>query len=100
MHPGTTLLRATLKQEPKYDERSRKAHVEGTTTLWVVVDTHGMPAQIRVLRRYPLDAAAVRAMKAWRFEQDDQREPERRSPCSSKRISGSSSEGFVFVFAR
>ena len=59
-----------MKKEPKYDERSRRAHVEGTTVLWAIIGVDGAATHIKVFRRLTpgLDAEAVKALKAWKFE--------------------------------
>jgi TonB family protein len=68
--PGITPPRLLSKREPKYDEPSRRARVEGTTILWAIIGVDGVATHIKVLRRLTpgLDAEAVKALKAWKFE--------------------------------
>jgi serine/threonine-protein kinase len=57
------------KVEPKYSQEAKSFRYSGTTVLSVVVDEHGMPGDIRVLRAtgYGLDKQAVDAVSRWRF---------------------------------
>ncbi len=53
-----------------YSEGARKAGVEGSVVLWLIVDADGLPQQIKVQRSLGmgLDEEAVRAVKQWRFQ--------------------------------
>jgi TonB family protein len=68
--PGATAPRLLSKKEPNYDERSRKAGVEGTVVLWAIIGVDGVPSCVKVFRSLTagLDAEAVKALKRWRFE--------------------------------
>jgi outer membrane biosynthesis protein TonB len=62
--PGVAAPNLQKKQDPNYDEDSRKAGVEGTVLLYLIVDTAGLPSDIAVFRclNAGLDAEAVQAM--------------------------------------
>ena len=57
------------KIEPEYSEEARKAKYSGSVLLSIVVDEHGLPRDIRVLRPLGLglDEKAVEAVSHWRF---------------------------------
>ncbi len=57
------------KVEPEYSEEARKAKYSGTVLLSVVVDEHGVPQDIHVVRPLGLglDEKAVEAVQRWRF---------------------------------
>lgn len=57
------------KVEPEYSEEARKAKYSGTVLLSIVVDEHGLPRDIRVIRPVGLglDEKAVEAVSRWRF---------------------------------
>ncbi|MBV9265496.1 MAG: TonB family protein [Acidobacteriaceae bacterium] len=57
------------KVEPEYSEEARKAKYQGTVVLSIVVDEHGMPRDIRVIRPLGLglDEKAIEAVQHWRF---------------------------------
>jgi len=61
--------RTTYSSDPEYPEKERKARHQGTVVLELVVDTDGLPRDIKVSR--PLsrdfDKAAINAVKTWRF---------------------------------
>jgi TonB family protein len=67
--PEISLPRILKKKAPQYDEASRKARIEGTALLYVIVGADGLPSDIRVYRSLTpaLDAEAVRAVRDWRF---------------------------------
>jgi TonB family protein len=60
----------TYKQEPRYTEEGKAAHIQGIVMLQLVVDQQGRPTQITVLSPlgYGLDEAAIDAVAHWRFE--------------------------------
>ncbi len=57
------------KIEPEYSEDARKAKYSGTVLLQIVVDEHGMPRDIHVVRPLGLglDEKAIEAVMKWRF---------------------------------
>jgi protein TonB len=57
------------KVEPEYSEEARKAKYSGTVLLSVVVDEHGIPQDIHIVRALGLglDEKAVDAVQRWRF---------------------------------
>ena len=59
-----------FKVEPEYSEEARKAKFQGTVVLQLVVDRHGLPGQIRILRPLGLglDQKAMEAVAKWRFK--------------------------------
>lgn len=58
------------KVEPEYSEEARQAHLEGAALLFIVVDSDGMPRDMRVLRSLGLglDEKAVAAVSQWQFQ--------------------------------
>jgi TonB family protein len=62
--------RLILKVEPEYSDEARKAKYSGTVQLAVVVDEHGIPRDIHVVRYLGLglDEKAVEAVGHWRFQ--------------------------------
>jgi periplasmic protein TonB len=56
--------------DPEYTEEARRAKIQGTCILWLIVDAEGHPRDIRVVRGlgYGLDAKALDTVKQWRFE--------------------------------
>jgi periplasmic protein TonB len=57
------------KVEPEYSEEARKAKFSGSVLLSIVVDEHGLPRDIKVIRPLGLglDEKAVEAVSRWRF---------------------------------
>jgi protein TonB len=49
---------------------ARKAKIEGSCTLALVVDENGNPTNLRVIRSLGmgLDEKAIEAVKSWKFE--------------------------------
>jgi TonB family protein len=56
--------------EPEYSQEARKAKLEGTVMLSLVVDENGKAQNIRVTKSlgHGLDEKAVEAVKKWRFK--------------------------------
>ena len=55
-------------QRPTYPEEALRERVTGIVIIEAVIDTNGVVRSAKVLRSIPLlDAAAVEAVKAWRF---------------------------------
>lgn len=57
------------KTEPEYSEEARKAKVQGTVVLSIVVSAWGQVSNIRVLRSLGLglDERAIDAVRQWKF---------------------------------
>jgi protein TonB len=57
------------KTEPEYSEEARKAKYSGEVLLSIVVDEHGVPRDIHVVRPLGLglDEKAIEAVMKWRF---------------------------------
>jgi TonB family protein len=66
---GISMPRIISKEVPAYDEASRRARIQGTVVLYVVIDSGGTPSEIEVFRHLNpgLDASAIMAIKQWRF---------------------------------
>lgn len=66
---GVSGPRVSSKKQPKYDDASRKAKVEGTVVLYVVVGDNGVASDVSVFRPLnpALDANAITAVRQWRF---------------------------------
>jgi TonB family protein len=56
--------------DPEYSEEARKAKLDGTCVLWLIVGKDGLPRDIKVARSlgHGLDEKAVEAVRQWRFE--------------------------------
>ncbi len=66
---GVSAPSIIYKVEPEYSEEARKAKFQGTVVLFVVVDEHGNPRDIKILRPLGLglDEKAVEAVEKWKF---------------------------------
>lgn len=55
---------------PEYSEEARKAKIQGTCTLGLIVGRSGIPRNVRVVSGlgYGLDEKAIEAVKTWRFK--------------------------------
>jgi TonB family protein len=66
----TTPPALTSKREPKYTSEARKAGLQGTVLMSLVVGTDGVPQNVKVLRGLGLglDEKAIEAVEGWRFK--------------------------------
>lgn len=67
---GISAPQAVSTPDPEYTEEARNAKTQGMCVLWLIVDDHGNPRDIRVVRGlgFGLDAKAIEAVKQWRFQ--------------------------------
>jgi periplasmic protein TonB len=67
---GVSAPRAIYAPDPEYSEEARKARYQGTVILWAIVDSDGLPRDLRVERALGmgLDQKALEAVRRWRFE--------------------------------
>jgi TonB family protein len=67
---GTRPPRVISQGEPEYSEEARRATVNSTVTVSLVVSENGAPQDIKVVHGagFGLDEMAVRAIGTWRFE--------------------------------
>lgn len=67
---GISAPQAISTPDPEYTEEARNAKTQGTCILWLIVDEHGNPRDIRVVRGlgFGLDAKAIEAVRQWRFQ--------------------------------
>jgi TonB family protein len=67
---GISAPQAVSTPDPEYTEEARNAKTQGTCILWLIVDDHGNPRDIRVVRGlgFGLDAKAIEAVRQWRFQ--------------------------------
>ena len=70
--PGVTLPVVVKSVKPGYSEEAKKAHIEGTVMLDVVVSAEGAVTDVKVARsldtNFGLDQQAVDAAKQWKFK--------------------------------
>ncbi|MFZ1132558.1 MAG: TonB family protein [Terriglobales bacterium] len=66
---GVSAPRPKYQPDPEFSEQARKLGYEGVCVLELVVDTEGMPRNIRVTRPVGmgLDEKAMEAVRQWRF---------------------------------
>ena len=66
---AVTAPKLVYSPDPEYSKEARKAHLQGTVVLWLIVDEKGLPQNIRVQRSLGmgLDEQAIKAIKQWRF---------------------------------
>jgi TonB family protein len=64
-----SLPQLVSRKDPVYDEASRKARIEGTVILYVVIDPRGIASEVDVFRPLSpkLDQAAVECVRQWHF---------------------------------
>ncbi len=67
---GVTTPIPIVRPEPEYSEEARKAKWSGAVTIKLVVDEHGMPQDIEVIKALGLglDQKAIEAVQKWRFK--------------------------------
>jgi TonB family protein len=65
-----TAPRVHSHNEPDFTEVARQSRYQGTVLLSAVVDDHGMPTQLKILRPLGmgLDDAAIDCVEQWRFD--------------------------------
>ena len=66
---GVSAPSVLYKVEPEYSEEARKAKFQGTVVLFIVVDEHGNPRDLKVIRPLGLglDQKAIEAVEKWKF---------------------------------
>jgi TonB family protein len=67
---GVSAPVVVYKVDPNYSEEARRAKLDGTVTLQLVVDPTGRPRDIRVIHSLGLglDEKAVEAVNQWKFQ--------------------------------
>jgi len=67
---GISAPQAISAPDPEYTEEARRAKVQGTCILWLVVDSQGHARDVRVVRGlgYGLDGKALETVRQWRFQ--------------------------------
>ena len=67
---GVSSPSVIFKVEPEYSEEARRAKLQGTVILFIVVDADGKPRDLKVIRPVGLglDQKAIEAVKKWRFK--------------------------------
>src|SRR5579863_8829903 len=68
--PGVSAPKVIHKVDPYYTPQARRAFVQGTAVLEVVVDEHGLPARISIISPigFGLDERAHEAVSRWLFK--------------------------------
>jgi len=68
--PGVSAPKAIHKVEPRYTPQARRALIQGTAVLEVVVDEHGSPTRISTISPigFGLDDCAQEAVSQWVFK--------------------------------
>ena len=61
--------RVVSAPDPEYTEEARKAKIEGTVVLWVVISPDGVPQDIRIQHSLDpgLNQKAIDAVRRWKF---------------------------------
>jgi TonB family protein len=56
--------------DPEYTKEARKAKIQGTCVLWLIVGADGLTHDIRVAHSldHGLDEKAIQAVQRWKFE--------------------------------
>ncbi len=67
---GVSAPIAIVKVEPEYSDEARKARFQGTVRIEMVVDEHGNPGRMRVVRALGLglDEKAMESVAKWKFK--------------------------------
>jgi periplasmic protein TonB len=67
---GVTNPVATYRPEPEYSDEARKARLQGTVIVQVVVDENGRPRDLKVLQSLGLglDEQGLKTVEQWRFK--------------------------------
>ena len=67
---GISAPHAIYYPDPEYSDKARKAHIQGTLTLSLLVGADGRPHDLKVQRGlgYGLDEEAIKAVKRWKFD--------------------------------
>ncbi|MGB8258954.1 MAG: TonB family protein [Terracidiphilus sp.] len=67
---GVTAPRLVFSADAEYTDEARRAHINGTCLLSLIVDAYGMPQHIQVVRSlgHGLDENAVAALRRYRFK--------------------------------
>src|SRR5438105_7443516 len=62
--------RVVSAPDPQYSREARRAHIQGTVVLWMIVGPDGRPHDIKVKQGlgYGLDEQAIKAVQKWRFK--------------------------------
>ncbi len=68
--PGITPPRVTHQVSPKPDPGQDGFRISGVVLIGLVVSSHGLPVNVRVLKSVDkdIDQSAVEAVSQWRFE--------------------------------
>jgi periplasmic protein TonB len=68
-HENSTKPALISKTEPEYSEEARRAKVQGTVVLSIVVGASGQAGSVRVIRSLGLglDERAIEAVRKWKF---------------------------------
>lgn len=69
-HPGLLPPKLLKRVAPEYSREGLEVGVQGISLYEIVIDEHGMPANLRLLSPlgYGLDERAREALEQWRFE--------------------------------
>jgi len=67
---GVSAPKVIYNPDPEYSDEARKAKIQGTCVLWLIVGPDGRPRDIKVQRTLGmgLDEKAIEAVKTWRFD--------------------------------
>jgi TonB family protein len=73
-----------FRSEPPYTDEARRAGVNATVKLTLVVNEQGLPEKIHVVRRagFGLDESAVQTVETWRFQPGSKAGKETSAPVS------------------